>query len=64
MGDLNMEPGKVNRLNTLFEKMVADNVNVIERKELAMLYQEFINDGREPNHFRSNKTQYKRAVVN
>lgn len=59
-----MEPVKVNRLNALFEKMVADNVNVIERKELAMLYQEFINDGRENSLNRSGKAQYKHVVGN
>jgi len=42
-----MEQVKVNRLNSLFEKMVANDVNVIEKKELNNLYQEYINDGRD-----------------
>ncbi|MBA6337888.1 MAG: hypothetical protein ACI9O3_000955 [Colwellia sp.] len=38
---------KLNRLNDLFEKAVADKANVIERRELKVLYQEYIDDGRE-----------------
>ena len=42
-----MEQKKMTRLNDLFEKVVADNANVVERRELSVLYQEYINDGRE-----------------
>ncbi len=47
-----MEQKKITRLSDLFEKVVADNANVIERRELSVLYQEYINDGREKNHQR------------
>tara|TARA_R110001592_G_scaffold37251_32_gene124436 strand:- start:6596 stop:6814 length:219 start_codon:yes stop_codon:yes gene_type:complete len=42
-----MEQRKLIRLNDLFEKAVADKANVIERRELKVLYQEYIDDGRE-----------------
>ena len=42
-----MEQRKLTRLNDLFEKAVADKANVIERRELKVLYQEYIDDGRE-----------------
>jgi uncharacterized protein YnzC (UPF0291/DUF896 family) len=42
-----MEQNKVKRLNSLFEKMVANDVNMIEKKELNNLYQDYINDGRD-----------------
>lgn len=42
-----MERNKVSRLNRLFEKMMSDNANVLEKRELTNLYQEYINDGRE-----------------
>lgn len=42
-----MERDKVSRLNRLFEKMMSDSANVIEKRELNNLYQEYINDGRE-----------------
>ncbi|WP_157470925.1 hypothetical protein [Colwellia sp. PAMC 20917] len=42
-----MEQRKLNRLNDLFEKAVADKANLIERRELKVLYQEYIDDGRE-----------------
>lgn len=45
-----MEQSKVSRLNLLFEKVVANNANVIERRELNNLYQEYINDGRDKTH--------------
>ena len=41
---------KMERLNTLFEKMVANNANNDERCELRSLYQEYINDGRNIAH--------------
>jgi len=37
---------KMERLNALFEKMVANNANSDERCELRVLYQEYIDDGR------------------
>lgn len=42
-----MEQTRLNRLNSLFEKMVSNNANVVEKKELNNLYQEYINDGRD-----------------
>lgn len=42
-----MEQRKLNRLNDLFEKAVDNKANVIERRELKVLYQEYIDDGRE-----------------
>lgn len=42
-----MEQSKVERLNDLFEKMLANNANNVEQNELSALYQEFIDDGRE-----------------
>jgi uncharacterized protein YnzC (UPF0291/DUF896 family) len=47
-----MEQKKITRLNDLFEKVVAENANIVERRELSVLYQEYINDGREKNHQR------------
>jgi len=38
---------KLVRLSNLFEKMVSDNANNAERRELSNLYQEYINFGRE-----------------
>ncbi len=58
-----MDERKINRLNTLFEKMVSDNANIVERRELNDLYQEYINDGR--NHVdgkRSNDSLRKIAI--
>jgi len=37
---------KMERLNALFEKMVANSANNEERCELRVLYQEYIDDGR------------------
>ena len=37
---------KMERLNKLFEKMVANSANNAERFELRVLYQEYIDDGR------------------
>ena len=42
-----MEPSKLVRLNCLFEKAVANNVKLLEKRELDELYNEFINDGRD-----------------
>jgi len=45
--EIMMEQKKLTRLNDLFEKVVAENANVVERRELSVLYREYINDGRE-----------------
>ena len=42
-----MEPNKLVRLNCLFEKAVANNAKLLEKRELDELYNEFINDGRD-----------------
>lgn len=42
-----MDATKADRLNELFEKMVAERASKSECIELADLYSEFINDGRE-----------------
>jgi hypothetical protein len=42
-----MEPNKLVRLNCLFEKAVANNAKLLEKRELDELYSEFINDGRD-----------------
>lgn len=42
-----MESSRISRLNTLFEKMVAEAANVSECSELKQLYSEYIDDGRE-----------------
>jgi hypothetical protein len=42
-----MERYKLNRLNVLFEKMMAEKANLLEKRELNSLYQEFIDDGRD-----------------
>ena len=38
---------RVTRLNSLFEKVVSDCASMAERIELKMLYQEYIDDGRD-----------------
>jgi hypothetical protein len=53
-----MEHKKTTRLNDLFEKVVADKANIIERRELSVLYEEYINDGREKTHPVRASTQY------
>jgi len=59
-----MEQSKVVKLNSLFEKMVSNSANVIEKRELTHLYQEYINDGRDnPVHQRKNRRVNKVAVA-
>lgn len=41
-----MKPVEMSRLNTLFEKMVANRANIKEQRELSQLYSEFINEDR------------------
>ena len=57
-----MEQKKMTRLSDLFEKVVADNANVVERRELSALYQEYINDGRDKSHQRT-ATYYRHATA-
>jgi len=45
-----MEQKQLTRLSQLFEKAVADKANIIEKRELNVLYQEYINEGRENSH--------------
>lgn len=59
-----MEQTKVNRLNSLFEKMVANNANIIEKRELNNLYQEFINDGRDKPRYNDSYNQLSKVAIN
>lgn len=59
-----MEQRKVAQLNVLFEKMVSNAANTIERHELNNLYLEFINDGREDNLHKSvNSSSMPRSAI-
>lgn len=42
-----MKPDKLARLNCLFEKALENKVKLLEKRELADLYNEFINHGRD-----------------
>tara|TARA_R110000737_G_scaffold113384_1_gene146524 strand:- start:1264 stop:1446 length:183 start_codon:yes stop_codon:yes gene_type:complete len=42
-----METNKLARLSSLFEKAVANNAKLLEKRELDELYNEFINEGRD-----------------
>ena len=57
-----MEQPKVERLNSLFEKMLSNDANSIEKHELSILYQEYIDDGREVKQ-RRNKPQKSVSVL-
>lgn len=57
-----MEQPKVERLNDLFEKMLSNDANNIEKNELSALYQEFIDDGRDKSQ-RRYKTHNKTRVA-
>lgn len=57
-----MEQKKLTRLSNLFEKVMANNANVIERRELSALYQEYINDGRDNRHQIRQPTNYLHAT--
>lgn len=59
-----MDQNKINRLNSLFEKMVANNANIIERRELNNLYQEFINDGRDKPRFNYSYNPINKVAIN
>lgn len=59
-----MEQTKVDRLNFLFEKMIANSANVIERRELNNLYQEYINDGRDKPQQSSSYRPMNKVAVN
>lgn len=59
-----MEQNKINRLNSLFEKMVANNANIIERQELNNLYKEFIDDGRDKPRDNYSYNQSNQVAIN
>ncbi|GLX78091.1 hypothetical protein tinsulaeT_14310 [Thalassotalea insulae] len=59
-----MDKRKVNRLNTLFEKMVSDDANINERRELDQLYQEYINDGRDHPRRKSLNDSFRKIAMN
>jgi len=59
-----MENKKVSRLNTLFEKMVSNTANGIEKRELNYLYQEYIEDGREGSRKSRSRNQLKKIALN
>ncbi len=59
-----MDKRKVNRLNTLFEKMVSDKANLNERRELDQLYQEYINDGRDNPRRKSLDDSIRKIAMN
>lgn len=59
-----MEQPKVERLNNLFEKMLSNNANNVEKNELSTLYQEFIDDGRDKTERRYKQDNKKRVVFN
>jgi hypothetical protein len=56
-----MEQRQLERLGRLFEKVVSDSANNIEKKELKSLYQDYINDGRDKSFGRATTTVYQRA---
>jgi hypothetical protein len=58
-----MEQKKITRLNNLFEKVVSDKANIIERRELSVLYQEYIYDGREDTRSVKASIQYLHATA-
>jgi hypothetical protein len=60
---LMMEQKKLTRLNDLFEKVVSDCASLIERRELNVLYQEYIDDGREVGLPIKASTQYQHATA-
>jgi hypothetical protein len=60
---LMMEQKKLTRLNDLFEKVVSDCASLIERRELNVLYQEYIDDGREVGLPMKASTQYQHATA-
>ena len=45
-----MDQKELTRLNDLFEKVVANKACIVERRELSVLYQAYINDGREKSY--------------
>ena len=57
-----MEKKQLNRLSQLFEKAVADSANIIERRELNVLYQEYIDEGRGKSHQIREATHYHQAT--
>lgn len=59
-----MEQTKVSRLNSLFEKMVSNNANMIERRELNNLYREFIDAGRDKPRYSSSYNHINKIAIN
>jgi hypothetical protein len=60
---LMMEQKKLIQLNDLFEKVVSDSASPIERRELNILYQEYIDDGREIGLPMKAPSQYQHATA-
>ena len=58
-----MEHQELTRLSKLFEKAVENKANIIERRELSVLYQEYIDDGREKCHQLSEATHHQQATA-
>lgn len=57
-----MEQSSLNRMNTLFERMVSNMASPSERMELNHLYDQFFFDGRDCEHIRHTREYLK--VVN
>ena len=57
-----MDQNRINRMNILFEKMVARTANTREKRELDSLYSEFFNEGREANNRRRAEPSFKWVV--
>lgn len=57
-GEYSMEQKELTRLSRLFEKAVENKANIIERRELSVLYQEYIDDGRQKSHQRREATHH------
>ncbi|MFT5757981.1 MAG: hypothetical protein ACI9LM_002718 [Alteromonadaceae bacterium] len=55
---IKVEKVKLVRLSSLFEKMVSDNANNAEKRELNNLYQEYINFGRDNEIHHSSSKQH------
>ena len=56
-----MDSYQMTRLSFLFEKAVANNLELLEIRELDELYSKFINDGRE--HINSNMIVFPAGIA-
>lgn len=56
-----MDANKLTRLNYLFEKAVNNNAKLLEKRELAELYSEYINEGRD--HIKSKVMTFSTAAI-